>query len=151
MRRLLVPVGVLLLAACASSPASRPATPTLPLAETETAFAATMRDRDFEAFARFVAEDAVFLNGGAPLHGKATILEHWRKFFAAPDAPFSWRPEIAETSGSGLLGATEGPVYSRDGKLIARFYSTWRLEKDGHWRIVFDNGYDVCPGREGAS
>jgi hypothetical protein len=30
------------------------------------------------------------------------------------------------------------------GKVFARFYSVWRLEAPGVWRIVFDDGYTVC-------
>jgi ketosteroid isomerase-like protein len=51
---------------------------------------------------------------------------------------------MVEVSGSGTLAQTIGPVFNPDGRLVARFYSTWRREEDGAWRIVFDNGYDVC-------
>jgi uncharacterized protein (TIGR02246 family) len=110
----------------------------------ETAFARTMADRDFEAFAAHVADDAVFVNGGRPLRGKAEILAHWKRFFDEPAPPFAWRPEIVEVTGSAGLGYTEGPVSSAAGKVVARFYSTWRREPSGRWRIVFDNGYPVC-------
>ena len=30
------------------------------------------------------------------------------------------------------------------GKPIARFYSVWKRQADGQWRVVFDNGYDLC-------
>jgi hypothetical protein len=30
------------------------------------------------------------------------------------------------------------------GAVFARFYSVWRLEGPGVWRIVFDDGYKVC-------
>ena len=39
-----------------------------------------------------IAEDAVFINGGKPLRGKAAIVEHWRRFYSGPRAPFSWKP-----------------------------------------------------------
>ena len=45
---------------------------------------------------------------------------------------------------SGTLARTSGPVYAPDGKLIARFNSIWRLEAPKTWRIVFDNGSEVC-------
>jgi len=103
-----------------------------------------MADRDLEAFSSFIHEDAVFINGGKPLRGKAAILAHWKEFFLKPEAPFSWKPKIAEVSASTGLGYTEGPVSIADGKVIATFYSTWRVQADGSWRVVFDNGYDVC-------
>lgn len=113
------------------------------LAATETAFAKSMADRSFDDFASFVAKDAVFLNGGNPLRGKEEILNHWKAFFTEEKAPFSWSPELAEVGGVNI-GTTEGPVKNPDGKVIARFYSTWQLQPDGKWLIVFDNGYDVC-------
>lgn len=111
--------------------------------QVERDFAATMAHRDFEAFGRFISEDAVFMSGGHPLRGRAAVLAHWAKFFEGPDAPFSWEPDLVEVTASGDLGQSNGPVKGPDGVVFARFYSTWRLEKDGVWRIVFDNGYAV--------
>lgn len=112
--------------------------------EAETAFAATMAARDLQAFGRHIAEDAVFINGGQPLRGKAAILAHWGRFFSTPEAPFSWRPEIVEIAAGGTLGYTEGPVTTSAGRAGSRFYSTWQRQPDGSWRVVFDNGYRVC-------
>ncbi len=114
----------------------------------EVAFAKTMADRDFDAFARHIADDAVFVNGGQPLRGKAAIVAHWQRFFAAGPAPFSWSPEVVEVvTTSPPLGYTEGAVKSPDGTTFARFHSTWRLEADGRWRVVFDNGQAACAER----
>jgi ketosteroid isomerase-like protein len=110
----------------------------------ETAFAATMAARDLGAFATFIADDAVFINGGKPLRGKAAIVEHWRRFYSGPRAPFSWKPEIVEVLGSGQLGYSEGPVADPDGVVVARYASTWRLDPAGQWKVVFDNGTEVC-------
>lgn len=110
----------------------------------ETAFAATMAARDLDAFAAHIADDAVFINGGKPLRGKAAIVEHWKRFYAAPRAPFSWKPELVEAIDSGRLGYSEGPVSNPDGVVVARYVSTWRLDESGTWKIVFDNGYEVC-------
>jgi len=112
--------------------------------EVEIAFAKTMADRNFSAFLSFVADDAVFLNGGKPLRGKLAIAAHWKGFFTEQLAPFSWRPDLVEVVGSGRLAQSIGAVTSPDGKIVARFYSTWRLEPDGSWRVVLDDGYDVC-------
>ena len=110
----------------------------------ERAFAATMAARDHAAFLSFVAEDAVFLNGGKALRGKAAIGEHWKRFYAAPTAPFAWQPEFVEVLASGRLGQTTGPVTAPDGKVISRFNSTWRLDDDRRWRVVLDEGCTVC-------
>lgn len=133
---------VLALAGCATPPPDPTA-----LAEqvraSETAFAATLAVRDFTAFAGWVADDAVFINGGKPLRGKAAVLAHWARFFQKPAAPFSWKPEIIEVLASGGLAYSEGPVSLPDGRVVARYFSTWRRDADG-WRIVLDNGVDHC-------
>ena len=112
--------------------------------EAETAFAKTMVDRDHAGFMRFIADDAVFLNGGKPLRGKEAIGEYWRRFYSGAVAPFSWKPDLVEVLGNGRLAQSVGPVSAPNGKTTSRFYSTWRLEPDGTWRVVLDDGYDVC-------
>lgn len=112
--------------------------------EAETAFAASMAKRDFELFLKFIAEDAVFINGGNPLRGKVAIAGFWRKFFEQPAAPFSWRPEVVEVAAGGTLGYTEGPVLTPDGGRFAVFYTTWQRHAPGHWMVAFDNGHAVC-------
>lgn len=137
-------IGLALCAGCAAPPpAVSPADTTVQVRDAEIAFAKSMADRDFTAFSALVADDAVFVNGGKPLRGKAEVLAFWKRFFEKPAAPFSWKPEIVEAA-SGDLGYTTGPVAAPDGKLIATFHSTWRRERDGRWRVVFDNGQPVC-------
>lgn len=110
----------------------------------ETAFATTMAARDFAAFSSWVADDAVFVNGGKPLRGKAAVLAHWERFFKSPAAPFAWKPEVVEVLARGDLAYSEGPVSLPDGQVVARFVSTWRRDPSGAWKIVFDNGFDAC-------
>jgi ketosteroid isomerase-like protein len=110
----------------------------------EIAFAKSMADRDFEAFSKFIADDAIFLNDRTPLRGKAAVIAHWQRFFKSEKAPFSWRPDLVEVPTAGNLALSTGPVFNADGKLIARFNSTWRQESPGVWRVVFDSGCDVC-------
>ena len=146
MSRRLAPFALsalLVLGGCASPPPDL-----ISLAEqvraSETAFAASMASRDFQAFAGWIADDATFVNGGKPLRGKAAVLVHWARFFKSPAAPFAWKPEIVEVIESGRLAYSEGPVSLPDGKIIARYFSTWRREGSGEWRVVIDNGYDTC-------
>lgn len=137
-------------------PAATPAAPWPPVAtlggpdagrlrDAEQAFADSMARRDRAAFAAWIAEDAVFLNGGQPLRGKAAIVEHWSRFFDGPDAPFAWAPDLVAVLDGGLLGYTNGPVRNPAGRVFARFHSTWRREgAGGPWRVVFDNGQSVA-------
>jgi ketosteroid isomerase-like protein len=109
----------------------------------ETAFAKSMADRDHAAFATFVADEAVFL-GRTELRGRAAVAEGWKPYFAEPKAPFSWRPERVHVVGSGTLAVSQGPVFDPDGVRVGTFTSTWRLEKDGEWRVVLDSGCPPC-------
>lgn len=115
------------------------------VAETERAFAQTMADRDHEAFASFVAEEAVFFNGdGSTLVGRQAVADGWRRFFQGAEAPFSWAPEHVAVLASGTLALSSGPVYRPDGTRVGTFNSVWRLEADGQWRVVFDKGCPPC-------
>jgi uncharacterized protein (TIGR02246 family) len=117
------------------------------VADAERAFASTMARRDLDAFASFLSPRVVFINGGKPLRGRDAVIAHWRQFYAQPEAPFAWEPDTVEVTDDGLLAYSTGPVRAPDGRLIARFHSTWALESDGRWRVVFDNGTDACtPG-----
>ena len=106
----------------------------------ERAFAQTMADRDLEAFAAFVSEEAVFFGGPEPLRGREAVVEGWRPYFEGLAAPFSWEPEIVEVLESGTLAHSSGPVKDPEGNVVATFNSVWRLEADGNWRVVFDKG-----------
>jgi len=112
--------------------------------DTETRFAQTLADRDAEAFASFVAEEAIFFGRKGALRGKAAVVEAWSGFFEGADAPFSWKPEAVEVLESGTLAHSSGPVFDPGGRLISTFNSVWRLEPDGKWRIVFDKGCAIC-------
>ena len=110
---------------------------------TETAFAASMANRDLAAFSALLADDAIFF-GRSALRGKAAVVEAWTPFFKEARAPFSWRPETVEVLESGTLALTSGPVFDPDGKQTGTFTSIWRRSADGNWKIVFDRGNPVC-------
>jgi ketosteroid isomerase-like protein len=111
---------------------------------TERAFARTMAERDFAGFARFIAEDAVFIEDPQPLRGRQRVIDGWQVLYQRPEAPFSWEPELVEVLASGQLALTSGPVRDPKGKLIGSFTSVWRREQPGVWRIIFDRGNAAC-------
>jgi ketosteroid isomerase-like protein len=110
---------------------------------TEMAFAKSMADRDFGAFAGHLSQDAVFFDGKRTLHGAPEVSAAWKARFRGPKAPFSWTPDHVEVLASGGLALSTGPVIA-DGKVVGRFNSIWRLEAPHTWRIVFDKGEAVC-------
>jgi ketosteroid isomerase-like protein len=115
------------------------------VADTERAFAATMKARDHAAFTSFLSEDTVFFNGaGEVLRGKEAVAKAWKGLYIKPEAPFSWEPQEVEVVDSGTLAYSGGPVYDAHGKIISRYSSIWRLEAPNTWKIVFDRGSPVC-------
>ncbi len=110
----------------------------------ESAFAQTLAARDSQAFATYVAVDAVFFGRQGTLHGRAAVVAGWHPFFEGRAAPFSWSPEMVEVLESGTLALSSGPVRDPAGRRIGTFNSIWRRDPDGHWRVVFDKGCPVC-------
>jgi ketosteroid isomerase-like protein len=106
----------------------------------ENAFAKTLADRDFAAFASFIDEDAVFLYGGSPQRGKAEILAAWKGYFEGETPPFAWRADYAEVDPSGTWAQTKGTVSSVQGEDFAIFWSVWRRTPSGEWLVYFDDG-----------
>jgi len=143
VRRLAV-LAVALALAGTASPAADPASPRDAVLRTERAFARTMAERDHAAFARFLADDAVFVSSGTVLRGKDEVARAWKPFFDGDEAPFSWEPEIVEVLAAGNLALSTGPVRDATGRAVGTFNSIWRLEPDGAWRIVFDRGCPPC-------
>ena len=105
---------------------------------TETAFAKAFADRDQEAFFAYVLDDATFLSPRGMLRGKEAVVAAWSLYFEGDRAPFSWRPENVSVSADGTLALSNGPVFDPSGKVVGGFQSTWRLQKDGTWKILFD-------------
>lgn len=112
--------------------------------EAEIAFAKTMADRDHDAFASHVADEAVFFSGQSVLRGRAAVAAGWAGFFEGSRAPFSWEPEEVEVLDSGTLALSTGPVFDPAGNSVGTFISTWRRGTDGVWRVVFDKGCPPC-------
>ncbi len=140
--------GLLLVLASPYAVAQAPGDARAQVMATERGFAKAMADRDLDAFAAFVADDAVFFSGPEPRRGKTEVVEWWARFFAAgTPAPFSWEPDQVEVLPSGALALSTGPVKDPQGVVVSRFNSIWRREPDGRWRIIFDKGEPAPPAR----
>jgi len=106
----------------------------------ESSFAASMAERNFEAFDSHVSPEAIFFGDTTVMRGKQAVLKNWRRFFEKPDPPFSWKPDVIEVLPSGKLALSSGPVFDPKGQQVGTFSSIWRRESDGSWKIVFDKG-----------
>jgi ketosteroid isomerase-like protein len=138
-----LPIALLLIGRAVVVQAQAPQDLTHQVFAAESSFAHSMAARDVQAFASFVAPEAVFM-GRRALHGRDSIVAAWRPFFDGPQAPFSWNPEVVEVLASGTLALTSGPVRDPSGKQTGVFNSIWRRDPDGRWRVVFDKGCPVC-------
>src|SRR3954462_11683315 len=94
----IIGIGVVV-SGCATAPSQRADLETLTrqVTDVERGFAKSMADRDFAAFQRFLADDAIFFAAAnTPLRGKRVVADFWKKFYDAPAAPFSWEPELVQ-------------------------------------------------------
>ncbi|MDM4764919.1 nuclear transport factor 2 family protein [Pelomonas sp. SE-A7] len=107
---------------------------------TECEFAASMAKRDLAGFERLLADNTLFFSGPKPLHGKAAVKQFWQRFYEGAEAPFRWEPDQVEVLADGTLAHSTGPVWNPKGELTGRFFSVWRQEAPGRWRIVMDRG-----------
>jgi ketosteroid isomerase-like protein len=120
------------------------------LRHTERAFAASAQRKDLDAFAGFIAGDAVF-SGGSTLVGREAIVAGWAPFFEASGPLIRWEPCAAEVDDSGDLGLTTGQFWievEREGEeslLRGSFASVWRRQADGSWRVILDTGTPGVP------
>jgi len=112
----------------------------------EAAFAKAFADHDSAKFVSYLDENAVFLGGNHPLHGRKEVAAVWTKMVEAKKSPFSWGPETVVVSGDGTIGWSSGPVRDPEGRQIAIYTSIWRRQSDRSWKIIFDGpGCDVTP------
>ena len=121
------------------------------LLSAEKSFAAAAEAKDQEAFASFVAEDAVFAGGNQILRGRSAIVQGWAPFFAPTGPAITWSPEMGTVLDDGSLGITRGPyqveVSTAEGRSTASkgtFFSVWRRQGD-QWKIVLDTGVQCVP------
>ncbi|HKG33358.1 MAG TPA: nuclear transport factor 2 family protein [Gemmatimonadales bacterium] len=106
----------------------------------ESSFAASMAERNFDAFGSHLSPEAIFFGDTTVMRGKQAVLKSWRRFFDKPDPPFSWKPDVIEVLPSGKLALSSGPVFNPKGQQVGTFSSIWRREPDGSWKIIFDKG-----------
>ncbi len=112
----------------------------------EIGFSKSVEQQDITAFQAHIDADARFVASGV-LRGPDDIAAGWSVFFAADGPSITWRPQIVEVLENGTLALSRGPYLVRsvdaDGNLVeswGTFNSIWRLNDDGHWRVVFDAG-----------
>jgi ketosteroid isomerase-like protein len=137
MRRSLACV-LVLLAGCTTTAVQRERAEGL--ANAERAFAASAATAGVKtAFLGALADDATVFRPG-PVDAKAAIA-------AEPESPFrlAWQPQRVAVAASDDLGWSTGPFRLTpdarpDEALHGQFFSVWRRDADGRWRVLIDHG-----------
>lgn len=114
----------------------------------EVGFSRSVENRDLEAFMAYLDPEVRFVTGRIS-RGPEEVGQGWAGFFQ-PDAPkMRWRPAIVEVVSNGTLAISRGPYrqskISENGETThtwGTFNSTWRLNADGAWQVLFDAGGD---------
>jgi len=120
--------------------------------ETELAFAAAARSKDYEKAMSFWDEDIHFFVQGKMSTGVAEQRKNW-EFLKNPDLTITWSPEVVEASGG--IGYTTGPyeihVKQKDGSekvTRGRYVTIWRRKPDGTWKAALDIGSPEPPAKK---
>ncbi len=139
MRKSLLLTAVSLLPIAIAGAAAAPPT----LVQTEYAFAKAVADHGIrDGFLMYLDKQAITLS---PQPANAFDAYTGRK---PSSTKLSWYPVYALLSSSGDYGVDTGPWradWVQDGKpqvAYGDWLTVWHLNKDGHWRILFDGGSD---------
>ena len=100
----------------------------------------------YAAFAEYLADDAVALNGGSqPVIGRENIIATMAD--APEGAQLVWTPVAGDIAASGDLGYTWGRYVfmspDEDGEVQTshgKYFTVWKLQEDGTWKAVLDGG-----------
>lgn len=114
----------------------------------EVGFSRSVENRDLDAFRAFLDPEVRFVTGNI-YRGPDEVAQGWAGFFDADGPSIRWRPAIVEVVANGRLAISRGPyrltLVSEEGEVQeswGTFNSTWRLNSDGEWRVLFDAGGD---------
>jgi ketosteroid isomerase-like protein len=129
------------LAACQSPGANAPKFDARALAAEEAKFAAHSMQHGMQpAFVEFMAPGSVLLRPD-PVDGR-----EFMKKRPNPPIELDWKSAFTILSASGELGLSTGPWIRKSktdkaaAPLWGQFFSIWRKQADGQWRVEFDHG-----------
>lgn len=146
-------LAVILLLACAVSPAGKPEDVLL---QADRDFNTATSQKRLDGWMQFMADDAV-LGHEKPVIGKAAIRTAMQDVFANPASTLTWAPEKAELFKAGGLGYTSGRwqslrVTEKGEKRTAHgsYLTVWKKQPDGSWKVIYDTGSPDPPAAKSA-
>jgi ketosteroid isomerase-like protein len=116
------------------------------MVKTERAFATLGEERGFrESFMTYFAEEGIAF-GPHPYRAKETLSRQPAPA-KAPPIGFKWAPAFGDIAQAGDLGWDTGPVVfdtaDPNKKRHGMFFSVWKKQSNGEWRVVLDMGSDT--------
>ena len=130
-------MAVLLLLSCASAP---PVSPRV-LMDRDAAFSRAVAERGVEGFRQFVGLEVITMPPGRPFQ---STRDQWEKMWdevLSHQVSLKWEPLGGVVEGK--LGYTYGQwlMHRKDGsERTGKYFTVWRLDADGVWRVVLDGG-----------
>lgn len=126
------------------------------LLKMEAVFEQATLERGLDGFMSFFAEDgSILLPNIGPVTGRAAIRKTKEAGFARSGFSLRWKPEYADIAASGDMGYTYGPYtlsfIGEDGKKVTRtgrYFTIWKKQKDGSWKVMLDNGVQDDPPKD---
>lgn len=149
--RQLLPLAAVLVAACTTNLAPRPAYRSDPaeLVAAERAFMDAAHGRGVEGWVSFFADSGALLPARGPAAvGHAAIRRQMAGAFSDPRLQLRWAPVKASVAASGDLGYTWGTwqLVARDsagGEQIrgrGKYITAWQRDARGAWKVAVDGG-----------
>jgi ketosteroid isomerase-like protein len=120
------------------------------IADAERAFARTSVEKGIrDSFIEFFAEDGINFQP----HPTKTKEAFSKRPANRPPVVLDWHPVTADVSRAGDLGYTTGPYTltdTKENKLLKQgyYFSLWRTQADGSWKVVVDCGIDTGKAAE---
>ena len=113
-------------------------------------------DHDAVAFAEHLHADAVFgASRAQPTRGRDTIAKRWGGIVEGKALTIEWYPTRTTLGGADDVAWSSGPSliidYAPDSEqryTIGGFHSVWHKDRDGVWRVLFDDGIEGKPASE---
>lgn len=132
-------------AASQGAAAAAPATEDT-LLQADRDFNKTTKEKGFEGWMQFMAEDVILLRG-KPVIGKDAVRSTIKSDWDEPGYSLTWEPNRAAIFKSGKMGYTSGRWTYR-GKnekgekqaLQGDYLTVWQKQGDGSWKVIYDGG-----------
>jgi ketosteroid isomerase-like protein len=142
----IVPAALLAAAIGSAGPPPAPTRAAVEIAAQERAFARTCVEKGMRAaFTEFFAPDAIAFEPQPALAAPSLP----RKPDGTASVRLDWEPWVADASAAGDLGWDAGPYVLEDRSPAKRpprygwFFSVWRRQPDGRWKVALDVGTDA--------